>query len=332
MKKHWNQDIRNWLRPERLRGQFEEIYRTLRPERGAKQGIVAKRRRRMLQKQIVMTVIFVILLIALALTYNSRAAERKKALEAARIAGQAEDVSDSTAEQMEASRVAARRETETPKQRLKRVRREAVKNNYPADIIDLLRKNKETVGFVEDFMKKKDLPASAVISKKLKKGKIPQVLQWDERWGYAPYGSGFVATCGCGPTALSMVVAGLTGDASVTPAVMAAYSDRQGFIDEENNTYWALMTEGAKAWGVSPRVGSTDEEYVKNELKAGHPIICSVGPGDFTEIGHFIVLTKYKNGKVKVNDPFSKKNSKKKWVYADIRDQIKSLWVYEMKE
>ena len=66
------------------------------------------------------------------------------------------------------------------------------------------------------------------------------------------------------------------------------------------------------------------EEQVALELSQGHPIICSVGPGDFTKIGHFIVLTGYENGNVKVNDPFSIKNSKATWVFANIKDQIKS--------
>lgn len=70
------------------------------------------------------------------------------------------------------------------------------------------------------------------------------------------------------------------------------------------------------------------EEQVALELSQGHPIICSVGPGDFTKIGHFIVLTGYENGNVKVNDPFSIKNSKATWVFANIKDQIKAMWVF----
>lgn len=41
-------------------------------------------------------------------------------------------------------------------------------------------------------------------------GEIPALIQWDERWGYAPYGSEtIIAVSGCGPTALSMVISGL---------------------------------------------------------------------------------------------------------------------------
>ena len=50
-----------------------------------------------------------------------------------------------------------------------------------------------------------------------------------------------------------------------------------------------------------------------------------------TKIGHFIVLTGYENGNVKVNDPFSIKNSKATWVFANIKDQIKAMWVFSKK-
>ena len=51
-----------------------------------------------------------------------------------------------------------------------------------------------------------------------------------------------------------------------------------------------------------------------------------MGPGDFTTTGHFIVLTEYKNGKIRVNDPNSRKNSEKEWEYDAIKNQIRNLW------
>lgn len=193
-----------------------------------------------------------------------------------------------------------------------------------------MKKNKETVDFVEHFWENKNTPPADVVSEDLKKGEIPQLLQWDERWGHVSYGTGYIATCGCGPTAMSMVISGLTGDTSITPVTVARYSEKNGYIDENNNTYWELMSKGGERWGIKSSGGDTSEDFIRKELKAGHPIICSVGPGDFTKKGHFIVLTKYKNGKVKVNDPFSQKNSDKLWKYSKIKDQIKSLWVYKL--
>ena len=63
-------------------------------------------------------------------------------------------------------------------------------------------------------------------------------------------------------------------------------------------------------------------------LENGQPIICSVRPGDFTTTGHFIVLTGIQDGKIKVNDPNSKKRSNKLWEYERLQGQIKNLWTY----
>lgn len=220
---------------------------------------------------------------------------------------------------------------ETPEEKLARVRKQAEENGYPESVIELLDKNQETVDFVADYAKKKDKPCADTIGEDLSSGKIPELLQWDERWGYAPYGTGIVATSGCGPTCMAMVAAGLNQDASITPAKVAAYGTEHGYVDEENNTYWRFMEEAGANWNLNSYGGMLSEEQVSAELAQGHPIICSMGPGDFTQIGHFIVLTGYENGNVKVNDPFSMKNTNATWSFAGIKDQIKAMWVFSKK-
>lgn len=297
-----------------------------------RQRIRNRRRRQQVKRQLYMCGVLAVLLVGLVVTYNSKAAEEKKKVSAAADDTKTEpkeQVSDAAAKKMEESAISTVADNETPKERVKRVREEARQSGYPKDIVELLKKNEETIDFVENFVANKNSPPAEVVSDDLKKGEIPQLLQWDERWGHVPYGTGYIASCGCGPTALSMVVSGLTGKATVTPAAVAKYSEKKGYIDENNNTYWELMSKGVKHWGITCFGGDVSEEFVAKELKAGHPIICSMGPGDFTDKGHFIVLTKYKNGKVKVNDPFSQKNSDKIWKYSKIKDQIKSLWVYK---
>lgn len=297
-----------------------------------RQRIRNRRRRQQVKRQLYLCGVLAILLVGLVVTYNSKAAEEKKKVDAAADdtkTEQKEQVSDAAAKKMEESAISTVADNETPQERVKRVREEARQSGYPKDIVELLKKNEETIDFVENFVENKNSPPAEVVSDDLKKGEIPQLLQWDERWGHVSYGTGYIASCGCGPTALAMVVSGLTGKASVTPAAVAKYSEKKGYIDENNNTYWELMSKGVKHWGITCFGGDVSEEFVAKELKAGHPIICSMGPGDFTDKGHFIVLTKYKNGKVKVNDPFSQKNSDKIWKYSKIKDQIKSLWVYK---
>ena len=59
---------------------------------------------------------------------------------------------------------------------------------------------------------------------------------------------------------------------------------------------WTLMSQGAQQLGLNVRELSLDEERMAENLEAGHPIICILGPGDFTDSGHFIVLTGYRDG------------------------------------
>jgi len=212
------------------------------------------------------------------------------------------------------------------------VRQAALASGCPRDIIRLLDKNPETLEFVRDYAEKKDIPPAEQISGSPEGLLVPHLLQWDERWGYQPYGPGTIAVNGCGPTCMSMVIAGLTGDNYATPYQLAVYGDQHGLVNRRGQTSWDFMSIAARAWGLQVTQASQNEERVRQELANGHPIICRVGPGDFTQVGHFIVLTGYIEGYVTVNDPFSLQNSGKFWLYSDIADQITLMWIYSVKE
>ena len=81
------------------------------------------------------------------------------------------------------------------------------------------------------------------------------------------------------------------------------------------------MTELATKLGLSAQELSLNEDSIRQELSQGHPIICIMGPGDFTTSGHFIVLTGVdSDGKITVNDSNSKKNSNKAWKIDDLME------------
>lgn len=216
---------------------------------------------------------------------------------------------------------------ESSEDRLARVKKEAKEAGYPKEIIGLLSKNPETIDFVEDYSVKKNNPPADTVGE-VKKGEIPHLLQWDDRWGYSAYGTSTIAVSGCGPTCMAMVVSGLTGDNSVTPAKVAEYSMEHEYVDNSNDTVWLFMQEAAQHWKVNGYEITAEESDVEAELALGHPVICSMGPGDFTKNGHFIVLVGYEDGKVKIHDPFSQKNTDKMWKYKKIRKQIKAIWAY----
>lgn len=198
---------------------------------------------------------------------------------------------------------------------------------YPESLLDMLSRNEEMIDFVSDYLKKEKKAYSNTVGN-IEKKTIPLLLQWDKRWGYAPYGNLNIAVSGCGPTALSMVIVGLTGNKEITPYKVAKLSEEEGYYVEGVGTSWNLMTEGVKKFGIQSRQIPLSKNSIYNALQSGHPIICSMKPGDFTTGGHFIVLSKIENGKIKVNDPSSIKRSDLLWEYDRIESQIKNLWEF----
>lgn len=203
-------------------------------------------------------------------------------------------------------------------------------SEYPKALLEMLAANTETLQFVLDYPTKKDQPAAETVDENIVKGEIPLLIQWDGRWGYGQYGGKLLAVNGCGPTCIAMVAAGLSGRNDITPLTVAQYSYESGYLTEDNGTAWDLMSEGCQAYGLTGIMLGLDESAMINTLDNGMPIICSMGPGDFTQDGHFIILTGYNDGAFTVNDPNSKIRSSQKWSYEQIKDQINNMWYYYM--
>lgn len=199
--------------------------------------------------------------------------------------------------------------------------------DYPEEILRMLSKNLDTVDFVLDYPEKQGQVFSDTIGD-VESGKIPLLLQYDQRWGYGVYGDSTVAASGCGPTCLSMVIAGLMGKNTVTPYDVAQYANHEGGYVSRFGTVWTLMSEGAAHFGVIGEELPLKRSLIESALEQGRPIICSMRPGDFTTIGHFIVITGMQNGQFTVNDPNSTERSNKLWDYETLEPQIDNLWAF----
>lgn len=205
-------------------------------------------------------------------------------------------------------------------------------DRYPERLLEALSRNPELLDFTLDYPDKKGTSNLDInLSGKYQPGQIPLLMQWDEDWGYAPYGDGIIALDGCGPTCLSIVAVGLTGDPALNPRALAKFSEENGYLDAKTgSTLWTLMSEGAKKLGLDSRELPLDESRMARELSLGHPIICSMRPGDFTTVGHFIVLYGYKDGAFLIRDPNSRSRSDKTWSYATLKPQIRNLWTFSV--
>lgn len=159
-------------------------------------------------------------------------------------------------------------------------------------------------------------------------GTVPYLYQTDPQWASHPYAGGTVEKNGCGPTCLSMVYVSLTGHDDLDPAAMADFSERDGYVSN-GMTAWALMSDGAAELGLVSEELPASEAAVRAALLAGKPVICSVGPGDFTTTGHFIVLSGLtEDGEVVVHDPNSAERSAQPWDLERVLGQCLNLWAF----
>lgn len=200
--------------------------------------------------------------------------------------------------------------------------------DYLPELIDLLARNPETKEFVLNYPLLKDKDFTIDLTDCAHGTGVPLLMQWDARWGYREYGNTVMGISGCGPTCLSMVALHLLRDPTMDPYWVACFSTDNGFCVPGNGTSWTLMSEGAEKLGLEATELPLDKNRIMTNLQMGNPIICIMGQGDFTTSGHFIVLTGVQDGKIKVNDPNSRKNSETLWSYEQIQDQIRNLWVY----
>ncbi len=204
------------------------------------------------------------------------------------------------------------------------------RNQYSETLLAAYLNNPEMEEFIDGYLDA-DLPqysAQGGLTRQELRQDFPLFLQWDKRWGYVSYGGSIIGLSGCGPTCMSMVLVSLTGSSDMTPAEVARFSEENGYYVEGSGTSWSLMTDGAYALGLSARELSLDESVMKSSLDSGHPIICSMGPGDFTTQGHFILIYGYDAEGFLVNDPNCISRSSRHWDFETLRGQIKNLWAY----
>lgn len=197
---------------------------------------------------------------------------------------------------------------------------------YPKQLKDLALKNEEALEFVYDYPAEHVKEHIIDLTEEASMDSVPLFVQWDKRWGYEKYSGNFFAASGCGPTTLSMVVVYLTHNRDASPIAVAKYSKEAGYSVDGSGSSWTLISEGCRHYGVKAKAVALDESRMKAELDEGHPIVVNVGPGDFTDTGHFMVITGYDDEGFSINDPNSIEKSGKRWLFKNISSQIRAVW------
>ena len=212
------------------------------------------------------------------------------------------------------------------------IREFALENNilitqWPKELVALLDKNPETKDFVLNYPLQKDASPEIDLNECIDTDDVPLLFQWDQRWGYDRYAGELMGLSGCGPTCLSMVCLYLLDDPIYTPQYVAEFAKENGYSVDGNGSAWTLISKGGVELGLDVNEIPLDENRIVRNLEVGNPIICVVGPGDFTSTGHFIIITGYEDGFVSVNDPNSNARSEQLWDLKTVMSQIRNLWV-----
>lgn len=140
--------------------------------------------------------------------------------------------------------------------------------------------------------------------------------QTDEEWAEEKYGSDRLGGYGCGPTAMAMAVSSLT-EFDMDPVLMAQHCVDNGYWARKHGSYLSIVPGTAEDFGLTctplpPE--ETDADLVIQHLLSGSLIVALMGPGHFTNGGHFIVLHGVTlDGSVLVADSASRDRSLTTW-------------------
>lgn len=133
-----------------------------------------------------------------------------------------------------------------------------------------------------------------------------------------------VKSSGCGAACISMAVSYLTGSESPPPDELFTWAFENGYYNGDGLSHECLA-DLAALYGVSSEWIQNDEKKILQALYSYHPVIAHVGPGTFTNYGHYIVLRGVdEDGRVYVNDPSSVARSQKTYALADIISEART--------
>ncbi|MEG2860464.1 MAG: C39 family peptidase, partial [Clostridia bacterium] len=150
---------------------------------------------------------------------------------------------------------------------------------------------------------------------------IPLLFQFDDKRAVCVFNGAkrSVSTSGCSVTCLSMLIAYLTDNTEQSPYTLFREACQKGLYRGKGIGREAVQ-KIAETYHVLGTWRDLTQEELVAVLKEGRPIIANMGPGYFTDAGHYVVLRGVtEDGMILVNDPNSKKNSRSAFVVDSAR-------------
>lgn len=158
-------------------------------------------------------------------------------------------------------------------------------------------------------------------------------LQDDSEWGSESYSivgsrSQTIATSGCGPTSMAMVLNYYIDD-SITPLQTSIFALENNHRTRYDGTSWAYFGDMANEYDLEfLQTASSVEALEWMNTQEDPLVICAMGPGLWTREGHYIVLWDVENEKAYINDPNSTEIRKTENSYKYMASQCKQYFCF----
>lgn len=144
--------------------------------------------------------------------------------------------------------------------------------------------------------------------------------QADEAWNHSGLS---IHSAGCGPSAIAVCITNLTSK-WVTPVDVASWGSQNGYYSSAGSVHEGIPAM-VEHFGLQCDGAGTDYEKIKAALKNGNFVIGLMGPGYFTNGGHFITLVEIdQDDQVTVADVGSRRRSQFKYALKDVIGESKA--------
>lgn len=166
-------------------------------------------------------------------------------------------------------------------------------------------------------------------------------MQTDNRWKNTDYSASgektTIGKAGCGPTCAAMLIQTITGK-EYTPEDACRYSLEHGYKAKNQGTYYSYFVPQFAKFGIQCDRLNWSNLYGKKDslvhnaafarLEQGYYLIACMGKGTWTSSGHFVVVW-WEDGKVRINDPYSKSTKRIEGDIDTFKSQVKYYWAVD---
>ena len=192
-------------------------------------------------------------------------------------------------------------------------------------LLELALEHPEAIDFVAAYpeAEKEALPYDESITE----GTVPELYNWDSRWGNVDFVGRPLAITGSGPTALSMAYMGLTGKNDRSPADIAQAVTEAELATGDSMMSADYLTGAAEELGLSLESYVSNGENLSQMLDSGTYLLIEAKAGTLTDTAHWVLLvTENEDGSVVVYDPTSPEVSEHPWAPATLASSCDTLY------